>query len=93
MCTTHKYIIEEEDKVLLGIETDAVIHPWTVMIHMCDTALADRTMMGMRWLDRVALFTLFREDFIQIPHISSIDHYMREWLSFLLSIWSSNYLL
>jgi len=37
---------EEEDKVLVILEANTVVHPRTVMIHLEDAFTADRTMMS-----------------------------------------------
>ena len=51
MSTTHKNVIKEKNKVLLSIETDTVVYPRTVMIHMGNAMFANRTMMGVGWLN------------------------------------------
>lgn len=82
MTTSEKDIKQKEAEMFLIVITDAVIHPRTVMIHMCNASLASRTMMWMRRLDRIALLALFCHYLIQVANISCIDYYRALLLRF-----------
>jgi len=51
MTTSKENINQKEAEVLLIVIADTVIHPWTVVIHMSNTSLANRAMMRMGRLD------------------------------------------
>lgn len=75
MSTSEKDVKQKEAEMFLIVITNTVIHPGTVMIHMCNASLASRTMMWMRRLDRIALFALLCHYLIQVANISCIDYY------------------
>jgi hypothetical protein len=45
MSSPKEGIEQEIPKEFMGVDTDAVTHPWTVMIHAHDTFVADRAVM------------------------------------------------
>ena len=47
---------DEEQEVALIVQANAVVYPWTVMIHTEHTAIADRAVMRPRGFDNVAAF-------------------------------------
>ena len=51
MSTAVENVEEEQNEVLLGVETNAIIDPRTVVIHLGYASLTDRAMMRVRWLD------------------------------------------
>lgn len=75
MSTPIEDIEQEKDEVLLCVEPDTIVDPWAMVIHPCNTSLADRAVMGVRRFDRVALLALLRHNLVEEPHISSIHHY------------------
>ena len=51
MSTAVENVEEEQNEVLLGVETNTIIDPRTVVIHLGYASLTDRAMMRVRWLD------------------------------------------
>ena len=54
MCRDKKYVKGKEHKKLLIVFANAVVNPWTVVIHFFNTSLANTTMMGSQRLNTQA---------------------------------------
>jgi len=52
-----EHVEQEEDEMFLSVEANAVVDPGTVVVHAADASLADRTVVTVRRLDRVAFLT------------------------------------
>jgi len=57
METSQENVNQKEQKVFLVPVANAIIDPWTVMIHSCDALLASGAVMTLWNLYLVALFT------------------------------------
>ena len=62
MGTTQENIDQEQEEVLLIIETNAVVNPRAVMVHSGNASLASRAMMAQWNFNRVTLRAFLGED-------------------------------
>ena len=68
-------IVEEEDKMLLGVVAYTVIHPRTMMVHSSYACLASGAMMRVRRLYAITLLALLGHYFVKETNIPGIhDH-------------------
>lgn len=74
----------KQDEKLLILLSYAVVHPGTMMIHLFDAPLTDRTMMSSFWLNTAAFWTF--EDHLSLLKPHSLDIFLRS-----IPFWNSSW--
>jgi len=74
----------KQDEKLLILLSYAVVHPGTMMIHLFDAPLTDRTMVSSFWLNTAAFWTF--EDHLSLLKPHSLDIFLRS-----IPLWNSSW--
>ena len=65
-CGAHCQIVDKKEKVSVVLGAEAIVNPWTVVVHRKDTFITHRAMRSARGLDLVTAITPATPDFLEV---------------------------